>query len=244
MSNEINDKLSQKEAKNIQNMFSSIAKFYDFLNRFLSFRFDQRWRKFAVKVSNIAPDAKVLDVCSGTGDLAIAYSKMLNGRGKVIGSDFCHEMLKYGNSKIEKLNLKRKIHFTEADTLKLPFHDNHFHIASVAFGIRNVSNLDKGIMEMYRVVKKDGRIVILEFSQPTNLLFRKVYFFYFRKILPTIGNMISSSEDNAYTYLPNSVLKFPDRNKLKEKLEKCGLKDVKVHSLTLGIVTVHVGIKA
>lgn len=244
MSNQINDKLSQKEAKNIQNMFSSIARFYDLLNRFLSFRFDQRWRKFAVKVSNISPDAKVLDVCSGTGDLAIAYSKMLNGRGNVIGSDFCHEMLKYGESKIGKLDLQRKINFTEADTLNLPFHDNQFHIASVAFGIRNVSNLDKGIMEMCRVVKKNGRIVILEFSQPTNPLFRKIYFFYFRKILPTIGNMISSSEDNAYTYLPNSVLTFPDRNKLKEKLEKCGLKDVEIHSLTLGIVTVHVGIKA
>lgn len=238
------EKLSQKEAKNIRDMFSSIARFYDFLNSFLSLRSDHRWRRFAVKVSNVSTDAKILDVCSGTGDLAIAYSKMLNGNGKVIGSDFCHEMLKYGDSKISKLDLKKKVHFTEADTLNLPFQDNQFEVAAVAFGIRNVSNLEEGIMEMCRVVKKAGKIVILEFSQPTNPIFRRIYYFYFTKILPAIGNLISHSEDSAYTYLPNSVLSFPDRHSLKEKLEKSGLKNVEIYSMTFGIVTIHVGEKA
>lgn len=238
------EQLLQKEAKNIKNMFSSIARFYDFLNRFLSFRFDQRWRRFAVKVSNVSADAQVLDVCSGTGDLAIAYSKVLNGGGKVIGSDFCHEMLKRGDSKIKDLNLKKKIHFAEADTLSLPFQDNQFQIAAVAFGIRNVANLERGVMEMSRVVAKGGKIVILEFSRPINPVFRQIYYFYFKNILPAIGNLISNSGDSAYTYLPNSVLSFPDRYSLKSKLEKCGLKNITIYSMTFGIVTIHVGIKA
>ncbi|MGR3319630.1 MAG: bifunctional demethylmenaquinone methyltransferase/2-methoxy-6-polyprenyl-1,4-benzoquinol methylase UbiE [Candidatus Anammoxibacter sp.] len=244
MATHTQEELLQKEAKNIKNMFSSIARFYDFLNRVLSFRFDQRWRKYAVKVSEVPSGAQILDVCSGTGDLAIAYSKILNGKGKVTGSDFCHDMLKYGGFKIAKRNLKNKIQFTEADTLNLPFRDNQFQVAAVAFGIRNVANLEKGVIEMSRVVAKGGKIVILEFSQPTNPLFRKIYYFYFSKVMPAIGNMISSSEDSAYTYLPKSVLSFPDRYSLKVKLEKCGLKNVEIYSMTFGIVTIHVGTKA
>lgn len=238
------DNLLQKEGKNIQNMFSSIARFYDFLNKLLSLNFDKSWRKFAVNVSDVQADNKILDVCSGTGDLAIAYSKMLNSDGKVIGSDFCHEMLKISTSKVSRFNLQKKIHITEADTLRLPFQDNMFHIASVAFGIRNVSNLENGIKEMCRVVKPGGKVVILEFSQPTNPLFRSIYYFYFKKILPVIGGLVSKSDVGAYTYLPNSVLAFPDRESLKLKLENCGLRDVKIYCKSFGIVTIHVGIKS
>lgn len=239
----LDNDLVLKEAGNIKNMFSSIAVFYDFLNRLLSLKLDQSWRRFAVEVSNVSAESRVLDVCSGTGDLAIAYSKILNEQGKVIGSDFCHEMLKYGYYKVKKFNLGGKIHFTEADTLNLPFQNNQFHIASVAFGIRNVADLGKGIKEMRRVVVPGGKVVILEFSQPTNTFFRKLYYFYFKKVLPLIGNLVSKSEDNAYTYLPNSVLSFPDRYTLKTKLEHCGLKDVRIYSRTFGIVTIHVGTK-
>lgn len=235
--------LLQKDGKNIRNMFSSIARFYDLLNRILSLNLDRSWRKFAVKVSGVNPEDKVLDVCCGTGDLSIAYSKMLSTKGKVFGSDFCHEMLKIGDSKVSRLNLDKRIHLSEADTLNLPFRDNMFHIASVAFGIRNVSNFENGIKEMSRVVKNGGKVVILEFSQPTNPLFRSIYYFYFTKILPVIGGLISKSEVSAYTYLPNSVLAFPDRYKLKTKLEECGLKDIKIYSKTFGIVTIHVGTK-
>lgn len=227
----------------IQQMFGSIARVYDLLNTILSFNFDKSWRKFAVKVSNVTPDAKVLDVCTGTGDLAIAYSRVLNGSGRVIGSDFCHEMVRLADHKLNKRNLSDKIKVIEADTLHLPFQDNYFQVSAVAFGIRNVSDLRAGITEMMRITAPCGRVVILEFSQPTNPAFKAIYYFYFKKILPSIGKLISRSKYNAYSYLPSSVLNFPDRYGLRAQMESCGLEDVKIYSRTLGIVTIHVGQK-
>jgi len=224
-------------------MFSSVARVYDLLNAILSFNFDKRWRRFAVKVSNATPDAKILDVCTGTGDLAIEYSKVLNSSGKVIGSDFCHEMVRLANDKLRKRNLSGKIKVIDADTLRLPFQDNCFQISAVAFGIRNVSDLKAGITEMTRITAPGGRIVILEFSQPTNPLFKAIYYFYFKRILPFIGKIISRSKYDAYSYLPASVLNFPDRYGLKTILESCGLVNIEIYSRTLGIVTVHVGQK-
>ena len=224
-------------------MFSSVAGVYDLLNAILSFNFDKRWRRFAVKVSNATPDAKILDVCTGTGDLAIEYSKVLNSSGKVIGSDFCHEMVRLANDKLRKRNLSGKIKVIDADTLRLPFQDNCFQISAVAFGIRNVSDLKAGITEMARITAPGGRIVILEFSQPTNPIFKAIYYFYFKRILPFIGKIISRSKYDAYTYLPASVLNFPDRHGLKTILESCGLVNIEIYSRTLGIVTVHVGQK-
>ncbi len=237
------EELSKKRAENIKNMFGSIVRVYDLLNALLSLNFDKSWRKFAAKISDIKPDTKVLDVCTGTGDLAISYSKHLNGNGLVVGSDYCHDMLKYGLPKIKKKHLENKIKLIEADTLQLPFRDNAFEISTVAFGIRNVTNLEAGIKEMRRVVEPNGRVVILEFSQPTNLLFKRIYFFYFTRILPMIGRLISKSKDDAYSYLPKSVLAFPDKFSLKIIMEKCGLEDVKFYTRTLGIVTVHIGKK-
>lgn len=224
-------------------MFSSVAGVYDLLNAILSFNFDKRWRRFAVKVSNATPDAKILDVCTGTGDLAIEYSKVLNSSGKVIGSDFCHEMVRLANDKLRKRNLSGRIKVIDADTLRLPFQDNCFQISAVAFGIRNVSDLKAGITEMTRITAPGGRVVILEFSQPTNPLFKAIYYFYFKRILPFIGKIISRSKYDAYTYLPASVLNFPDRHGLKTILESCGLVNIEIYSRTLGIVTVHVGQK-
>lgn len=224
-------------------MFSSVAGVYDLLNAILSFNFDKRWRRFAVKVSNATPDAKILDVCTGTGDLAIEYSKVLNSSGKVIGSDFCHEMVRLANDKLRKRNFSGKIKVIDADTLRLPFQDNCFQISAVAFGIRNVSDLKAGITEMTRITAPGGRIVILEFSQPTNPLFKAIYYFYFKRILPFIGKIISRSKYDAYSYLPASVLNFPDRYGLKAILESCGLVNIEIYSRTLGIVTVHVGQK-
>ncbi|MDO8142775.1 MAG: bifunctional demethylmenaquinone methyltransferase/2-methoxy-6-polyprenyl-1,4-benzoquinol methylase UbiE [Candidatus Brocadiales bacterium] len=235
--------LLTKKGEHIQQMFGSIAKVYDLLNTLLSFNFDKSWRKFAVKVSNVTPDAKVLDVCTGTGDLAIAYARVLNKSGKVIGSDFCHEMVKLADHKFRKKNLSGKIEVLGADTLHLPFHDNYFQVSAVAFGIRNVSDLKAGIAEMLRITAPGGRVVILEFSQPANPLFKAIYYFYFKKILPLIGKLISRSKYNAYAYLPSSVLNFPDRYGLKILMESCMLEDVKIYTRTLGIVTVHIGKK-
>ncbi len=235
--------LLTKRAESIKSMFGSIAGVYDFLNALLSLNFDKSWRKYAAKVSGIKPDAKVLDVCTGTGDQAISYSKLLNGNGLVVGSDYCHDMLKYGLPKIKKRRLDNKIKLVEADTLRLPFRDNSFEISTVAFGIRNVADLEEGIKEMIRVIGPNGKVVILEFSQPTNFLFKKIYFFYFTRILPMIGRLISKSEVDAYSYLPQSVLAFPDRLNLKKKMELCGLEDVMFFTRTLGIVTIHIGKK-
>ena len=235
--------LLNKKSEHIQRMFGSIAGIYDLLNTILSFNFDKSWRKFAVRVSDVTPDAQVLDVCTGTADLAIEYSSKLNDQGKVTGSDFCQEMLAIANRKLKKKHVSDKVNILCADTLRLPFHDNYFHVSSVAFGIRNVSDLKAGINEMARVTAPGGRVVILEFSQPTNIFFRKIYYLYFKKILPFIGKIISKSKCNAYAYLPSSVLNFPDRYGLKAQMEACGLVDVKIYARTLGIVTIHVGKK-
>ncbi len=237
------EELLKKGAESIKTMFGSIVRVYDFLNALLSLNFDKSWRKFAAKVSDVKPDTKVLDVCTGTGDLAISYSKLLNGNGLVVGSDYCHDMLRYGLPKIKKRHLENKIKLIEADTLQLPFRDNAFEISTVAFGIRNVADLEAGIKEMGRVVGPNGRVVILEFSQPTNFLFRQIYFFYFTRILPMIGRLVSQSKIDAYTYLPQSVLAFPDKLSLKRKMEACGLEDVKFFTRTLGVVTIHIGKK-
>lgn len=235
--------LLTKKGVYIQQMFGSIAKVYDLLNTILSFNFDKSWRKFAVKVSNATADARVLDVCTGTGDLAIAYSKVLNGSGRVIGSDFCHEMVRLADRKLKKKDHAGRIKVIEADTLHLPFQDNSFQVSAVAFGIRNVSDLRAGITEMVRITAPGGRVMILEFSQPTNPVFKAIYYYYFKKILPFIGKLISRSKYNAYSYLPSSVLNFPDRYGLRAQMESCGLKDVTIYSRTLGIVTIHVGQK-
>ena len=236
--------LLTKKGVHIQQMFGSIARVYDLLNTLLSFNFDKSWRKFAVKVSNVTPDAKILDVCTGTGDLAIAYSKILNESGKVIGSDFCYEMVKLADHKLRGKNLSDKIEVLGADTLHLPFQGNYFQVSAVAFGIRNVSDLSAGIAEMVRITAPGGRVVILEFSQPTNPLFKAMYYFYFKKVLPLIGKLISRSKYNAYAYLPSSVLEFPNRYELKTLMESCGLVGVEIYARTLGIVTVHVGKKS
>ena len=235
--------LLTKKGEYIQRMFGSIAKVYDLLNTLLSFNFDKSWRRYAVAVSNVTPDAKILDVCTGTGDLAIAYSKLLTGTGKVIGSDFCHEMVKLADHKLKERKLLDRIKFIEADTLHLPFQNNYFQISAVAFGIRNVSDLRAGIAEMMRITAPGGRVVILEFSQPTNPIFKATYYFYFKKILPFIGKLISRSKYNAYSYLPSSVLNFPERHGLQALMESCGLVGVKIYSRTFGIVTIHVGQK-
>ena len=227
------------------------------------------WRRETVKASNVEPTSKVLDVCTGTGELALAYTDKIAADGFVIGSDFCFEMLVIGDQKVKAGSGEQKrgrveegkdgdstlspFHpssptssiacFLAADTLTLPFLDNTFDVVSVGFGIRNVSDLEMGIREMVRVAAPDGRVVILEFTQPVNPLFRSLYYFYFTKILPFVGNLISRSKDDAYGYLPRSVMKFPDCDALKAVMEQCGLMDVHFYRKTFGIVAIHVGKK-
>ena len=238
-----------QQAHRIKNLFSAIARYYDFLNSLLSLKRDKMWRRETVKASDVEPTNKVLDVCTGTGELALAYTDKIGEEGFVIGSDFCFEMLAIGDRKLQKDSSRhapsgfRNTSFLTADTLILPFLDDTFDVVSVGFGIRNVADLEMGIREMTRVAAPGGRVVILEFTQPVNPLFRSLYYFYFTKILPFIGNLISRSKDDAYGYLPRSVMKFPNCDALKAVMEQCGLTDVRFHRKTFGIVAIHVGKK-
>ena len=232
-----------KKEKYIHTIFSSIAKRYDFLNSLLSLRLDKRWREFTVSVSGLKPGQKILDVCTGTGELALAYAKALGNNTRVINTDFCHDMLIICKEKLAKNKMGKMLVTIEADTLNLPFKNNSFDVVSVGFGIRNLTDIRRGIREMARVVVPGGRVVIFEFTQPINSIFRGIYYLYFTKVLPLIGNVISQNRNDAYGYLPNSVVVFPDRNQLKEIMEECGLRNVKVYAKTFGIVAIHVASK-
>lgn len=232
------------QAHQIKRLFSAVARRYDFLNSLLSLRLDKSWRRETVKVSQVSSTSRVLDVCTGTGELALAYADNIGTEGYVLGSDFCYEMLAVGKQKVQRKGQSNEFIPIEADTLTLPFLDNSFDIVSVGFGIRNVSDLELGIREMTRVAVPGGKIVILEFTQPNNAFFRGLYYFYFTKILPVVGNVISRNEDDAYGYLPRSVLQFPDCDALKLVMEQSGLTDVQFYRKTFGIVAIHVGVKA
>lgn len=222
-------------------MFAGIAPRYDFLNHFLSANRDRGWRTETVAAAGVKPGDPVLDVCTGTGDLALEWERALGPASEVVGTDFCEPMVRLGREKV--LRERSRVRLGVADTLSLPFRDGRFEAVSVGFGIRNVADLGAGVREMARVARPGGRIVILEFTQPANPAFRFLYYVYFLLLLPLLGNLVSGSRQNAYGYLPRSVLSFPDRNRLCRIMEEAGLRSVLVHDLSLGIVTVHVGVK-
>ena len=232
-----------KDAAKIRSMFASVSPRYDLLNHLLSLNQDKRWRKKTVEISGIKGGETVLDVCSGTADLALTYSESVGPEGLVVGADFCPEMLHIGKQKLPSPRPGARVELIAADTLRLPFPDSAFDVVSVAFGIRNVSNHEAGIREMTRVAKGGGRVVILEFSLPENGLFGKLYIAYFTKVLPVIGKVVSRSDNDAYGYLPDSVLKFPRGTEMCGVMERCGLSDVSARELTLGIVSLYFGKK-
>jgi len=218
----------------IQKMFAGISHRYDFLNSLLSLRRDKYWRRFAAEK---LPSGLILDVCSGTGDVALEVSK----RRDAIASDFCAEMLKLCALKITKRNIKN-IYCIQNDAENLSFKDNSFDGAIVAFGIRNVADIKKALSEMHRVVRNGGRIVVLEFSQPKNRVFRSMYYIYFQKLLPVVGSLISK-KTGPYSYLPSSVMAFPKREEFAGLMKVSGMMDIRYYDLTFGIVTVYVGSK-
>ncbi len=213
-------------------MFAGISPRYDFLNSLLSLGRDKYWRKFAAAR---LPAGLILDVCSGTGDVAIEVSN----KNPVIATDFCQEMLQLCAEKIEKEEIGN-IECIQNDAENLSFKDETFNGAIVAFGIRNVADIKKALSEMSRVVRKGGKVVILEFSRPENPFFKTVYFLYFHKILPVIGAMISK-KGSAYSYLPASVMDFPKRSEFVELMKEAGMKDINYYDLTFGIATVYTG---
>ena len=235
--------LLDKREVRIRRMFGHIAPSYDLLNHLLSLNIDHYWRWRTTKLVPPRGTAPILDLCTGTGDLALAYDRATCGRAPIVGADFCHEMLVLALVKTSKQRAADRIRFLEADAQRLPFPDNFFQIAGVAFGLRNVTDTDRGLAEMVRVTCPGGKVAVLEFSQPRGWLFGRLYRIYFRWLLPLIGQTISRSRDNAYRYLPASVLEFPDGNALAERLRRQGLADVSWYPLTFGIATLYVGTK-
>jgi len=236
--------LLDKREVRIRRMFGQVASRYDLLNHLLSLNVDKYWRWRTTRLVPPAGDTPVLDLCTGTGDLALAYDRAARGRVPIVGADFCHEMLVRAADKARRRGAAERIHFVEADAQRLPLPSNHFQIATVAFGLRNVSNTGRGLSEMVRVTRPGGRVAILEFSQPRHWLFGRLYRFYFTHVLPTVGQAISRSPDKAYRYLPASVQDFPDGEALAEMLRDQGLRDVRFYPFTFGIATLYVGVKA
>jgi demethylmenaquinone methyltransferase/2-methoxy-6-polyprenyl-1,4-benzoquinol methylase len=232
-----------KQETRIRRMFGQIAPCYDLLNHLLSFNIDRSWRRRTTRLVPPAFDGPILDLCTGTGDLAIAYHLAAGGRIPIIGADFCHEMLVRAVKKSDRQGSPEKIRFVEADAQHLPFPANTFQIVAVAFGLRNVTDTDRGLAEMVRVTRPNGRVAILEFSQPRGRILGPLYRWYFRTVLPRIGQLLSRSPESAYCYLPESVLSFPEGEVLCHRLKSHGLVEVRQHRLTFGIATLYVGVK-
>jgi demethylmenaquinone methyltransferase/2-methoxy-6-polyprenyl-1,4-benzoquinol methylase len=222
----------------VRAMFDEIAPSYDRLNHLLSANIDKVWRRFAVRhlVDVLArPDAIALDLCCGTGDLTLELEK----HARVIGCDFCHPMLVIGNQKIAD-HAAARARLAEGDALQLPFADASFDAVTNAFGLRNLENVAGGLREIHRVLKPGGRAAILEFSRPILPGFRQAFEFYFHRILPRIGGLISGSQ-TAYTYLPKSVRNFPDQKGLARMMRDVGFSNVRYHNLSGGIAALHLG---
>lgn len=225
-------------------MFGEIAGRYDLLNHLLSLNIDRYWRRRTVRLVPPRPSARILDICTGTGDLALAYYRAANGQAEIIGADFCHEMLVIGRSKATRVGADDRIAFIEADAQSLPLPSDRFDIVCVAFGLRNVADTDAGLAEMTRVCAQGGQVVVLEFSSPRRQPFKGLYGWYFRRVLPRIGQLIARNRESAYSYLPASVGEFPQGEALVERLRRAGLSNIHFRRLTLGVATIYVGKKA
>lgn len=224
----------------VATMFNNISQRYDFLNHLLSMGIDKGWRKKAIALLAEKPPKHLLDIATGTGDFAI--SALTLNPDKITGVDISEGMLSVGRDKIRQKGLSNKIELVYGDSENLPFGDNTFDAAIVAFGVRNFENLDKGLKEIYRVLSPGSRFVVLEFSKPTAFPIRQLYWFYFRFILPFVGKLVSK-DASAYSYLPASVKVFPDGNAFVARMEGAGFVNNTQKQLTFGIATVYCGTK-
>ncbi|MCP3875718.1 MAG: bifunctional demethylmenaquinone methyltransferase/2-methoxy-6-polyprenyl-1,4-benzoquinol methylase UbiE [Desulfobacteraceae bacterium] len=230
-----------KELDFVKGMFDRIAPKYDFLNRLLSMRQDTVWRSQMVKASALQKKSHVLDIACGTGDVALEVSSNLKGQSQIIGLDFSFGMLKLGQQKLVKKQNKN-IFLLNADALHLPVKPNFFDAVFIAFGIRNIMDRQKAINEFYGALKKGGRLAVLELTTPGKGIFRSLYLLYFQKILPIIGSFFSK-DNAAYSYLPDSVLKFPSPENFSKIMKDTGFKQIRFKQMSFGIVTLFIGIK-
>jgi demethylmenaquinone methyltransferase / 2-methoxy-6-polyprenyl-1,4-benzoquinol methylase len=231
------------KARQIRQMFSSIAPRYDLLNHLLSLNIDKSWRRKAVSLLRSSSNQQQplwLDLCCGTGDLSLEMIRQ--GSYRIVASDFSHPMLRLNLDKLRHRGAAPKISVVEADALALPFPANTFDAIAIAFGLRNLESPQSGLAEMNRVLKPGGRVVVLEFSKPTNALFNRLFQKYFFNVLPRVGAALSH-HTHAYTYLPESVSQFPDQASLAAIFTVCGFDKIGYVNLTGGIAAIHWGEK-
>jgi len=229
-----------KSPHRIRQMFGEIARRYDLLNHLLSAGMDRWWRRRTVRLAPPHGEGAVLDVCTGTGDLALAYWHAGGGRIPVVGADFCRPMLDIGRRKCQRVQAAN-LTLVEADAQQLPFPDRCFQVVSVAFGLRNLNDPDAGLREMARVCRPNGRVAVLEFGMPRTRVLRAPYGWYFRNVLPRLGQALASNRQDAYCYLPASVGEFPQREALVARMQHAGLSCVRYFPLTFGIAGLYVG---
>lgn len=228
----------------VKDMFDAIAPSYDFLNRFLSLRQDVCWRRTLVSVMNLPPEnARVLDVACGTGDVALEIMKRKGDDVTVYGIDFSPQMLKRGNLKIRRKGANGAIRLIAGNALRLPVAPETMDAVTIAFGIRNIADKLSALKAFHEVLKKKGMLLVLELTMPETAVLHALYLFYFKKILPLIGGLLSRN-DKAYHYLPQSVLKFPKSGVFAGIMRSAGFSDIKWKPMTFGIVTLYVGYKA
>jgi demethylmenaquinone methyltransferase/2-methoxy-6-polyprenyl-1,4-benzoquinol methylase len=224
-------------------MFGAIAPWYDTLNHLLSLNIDRSWRRRTTQLVPPLGCEPILDLCTGSGDLALAYDHAARGTVPIVGIDFCPQLLDRAVVKVRRRQAEGRVRFVEADAQQLPFADSQFQITCVAFGLRNITDMDRGLSEMVRVTRPGGRVAVLEFSKPRHWLIRRLYLVFFRRVLPVVGQFFSRSPDSAYRYLPESVMAFPEYEALAARLRHHGLADVCFYPFTGGISTLYVGRK-
>lgn len=232
--------IKEGKKQQVRSMFNNIAPRYDFLNHFLSAGIDYRWRKKAIKLIGQKHPKSILDLATGTGDLAITALKIKPE--KIVGIDIAEDMLAVGRNKLKRKDPENIISLEKGDSENLQFDAFTFDAVMVAFGVRNFENLEKGLSEMYRVLNKGGQVMILEFSKPKAFPVKQLYAFYFKYILPSLGKIISGDQ-SAYTYLPESVGEFPAGEVFTDILDKIGFQYTKHIPLTFGIASIYTGIK-
>lgn len=228
------------EKEYVRSLFDNIAYRYDLLNHLLSGGIDLYWRRKAIDELSGSKPKRIIDIATGTADFAIAT--LVLQPSEVVGVDISDQMLAIGKKKLQRRHLDAVIRLEKGEAEMLRFDDGYFDASIVAFGARNFENLDQGLAEMGRVIRTGGKIVVLEFSKPRSFPFRQMYFFYFKNILPLIGRMISKDKE-AYQYLPDTVMNFPEGNDFLTRLQRAGFSEVRERRVTFGIATIYSGIK-
>ena len=231
-----------RKADRVLQHFNSVAQHYDFMNSLLSLGIHHLWKRRAIRMLNLASGDHVLDVCGGTGDLAILAARHIGSDGRVIVYDINRAMIQAGLHKVAHKDIENRIRYVQGNAESISFPDQHFEAAMVGFGIRNVTNMKKGFEEMYRVLKFGGKMICLEFSKPTFLPFRWLYDYYSFYIMPFLGELIAGSR-KAYAHLPESIRMFPMPNELEALLKEIGFSHIDYEKLTNGIAVIHLAIK-